>query len=117
MLREIERFSALHVFVSISIPAGGIAKVDTYAAHAFVCQCSVDRLALVDDGRCTTTEGIPIGLRTHHIYEVVLLAETLSILGIIRKGKEGAHREQAQRNPRRLYHWTSHKHPCPLRSR
>lgn len=28
----------------------------------------------------------------------------------------GAHREQAQKSPRTLYRWTSHKHPIPLRS-
>lgn len=80
----------------------------------------MDSLALVHDGRCTTAEGVSIRLQPHHIYMILMSVASVNSLWAGKKetGKGGkAHREQAQKSPRTLYHWTSHKHPVPLQSR
>ena len=48
------------MFCQVLTLEGRIAEAETYAAHAFVCQSSMDSFALVHDGRCTTTEGISV---------------------------------------------------------
>ena len=48
----------------------------------------MDSLAIIHDGRCTTTEGIPIRLRTHHICKIVMLVSTLSDLWATKKRRE-----------------------------
>ena len=48
------------MFCQILTLEGRIAEAGTYAAHAFVGQSPMDSLALVHDGRCTTTEGISV---------------------------------------------------------
>ncbi len=65
----------------IPMPAGKIAEANTYAAHAFICQSSMDGLALVHDGCCTTTEGVSIRLRAHHFCKDLMSVAAVNYVG------------------------------------
>ena len=60
MLREIDRLETLRISLSVSNASPRIYGGIAYAAHAFVCQSSMNRLTLVHDGRGATTKGVSI---------------------------------------------------------
>lgn len=62
MLREIDRLETLHNSLSDSKTSRKYRrrKRGTHAAHAFICQCSMDGLALVHDSRCPTAERVSV---------------------------------------------------------
>lgn len=49
-------------------------KRATYAAHAFVDKFGLDSFAVKLDGRHTATEGVAVGLCTHHAYPMLVSA-------------------------------------------